>query len=109
MALPSAKYAQYEKAARFYIPHHIQLYNGYGSTIDIPVNIKCLFYMPTRRLCDLTNLLEAIDDVLVKYGLLKDDNFNIVAGHDGSRVRLDKENPRTEITITTMEVADEVL
>ena len=71
-----------------------------GVPIDFPVNVTCIFYMPTRRACDLTNLLEAIDDVMVKAGLLKDDNYNIIASHDGSRVLYDKANPRTEVIIS---------
>lgn len=55
--------------------------------------------MPTKRRVDLTNLLEAIDDVLVKYGVLKDDNSEIITSHDGSRVLYDKDNPRTEVVI----------
>ena len=67
--------------------------------IDKPVNVKCVYYMPTRRAVDLVNLIEATNDVLVKYGVLADDNRNIVYAQDGSRVYWDKENPRTEITI----------
>ncbi len=89
---PSEAYTDYEQAALWFIPKQ-------RAPINIPVNIKCLFYMPTKRLCDLTNLLEAVDDVLVKAGLLKDDNYTIVASHDGSRVLYDKDNPRTEIYI----------
>ena len=54
-------------------------------------------------MCDLTNLLEAIDDILVSYGVLSDDNFTVIVSHDGSRVYIDKENPRTEITIESIE------
>ena len=52
---------------------------------------------------DLTNLLEAADDVLVKYGVLADDNSNIIVSHDGSRVMYDPKFPRTEIIIKTLE------
>lgn len=90
--LPSEKYKEYEKNALWFIPKNIY--------INSPVNIKCLFYMPTKRKVDLTNLLEAIDDILVKAGLLADDNYTIIESHDGSRVLYDKENPRTEIEIT---------
>ena len=62
--------------------------------------MRCLFYMPTRRVVDLVGLLQAIDDVLVHYGVIQDDNSRIVASHDGSRVLYDKANPRTEIEIT---------
>jgi len=49
------------------------------------------------------NLLEAIQDILVKYDILKDDNSKIVASTDGSRVLYDKQNPRTEIYIERSE------
>ena len=44
--------------------------------------------------------IEAIDDIMVKSGLLADDNFTIIESHDGSRVLYDKENPRTEVYIS---------
>ena len=71
--------------------------------IEEPVEVKCLFYMPTRRRVDLTNLLESIDDVLVRAGVLKDDHSGIIVSHDGSRVLYDKDNPRTEVSITAYE------
>lgn len=74
--------------------------------IEKPVEVKCLFYMPTRRRVDLTNLLESIDDVLVRAGVLKDDHSGIIVSHDGSRVLYDKDNPRTEVFIREMECAD---
>lgn len=98
LIVPSKKYKEYEKAAERYIPKLRQ-----PNPIDQPVNIKCLFYMPTRRKVDLTNLLEAIDDVMVKVGLLADDNFTIIQSHDGSRVLYDKDNPRTEVYISAAE------
>lgn len=92
---PSEQYKQYEAQAMWFIPK--------GERVDYPVNIKCLFYMPTRRRCDLTNLLESIDDIMVKAGLLEDDSYHIIVGHDGSRVLYDKEKPRTEVEITPIE------
>lgn len=89
---PSPQYKEYEKEALQFIPKL--------DTIDYPINLKCVFYMPTHRACDLVNLLQAISDILVKSKLLEDDNFNILASYDGSRVRYDKGNPRTEIEIT---------
>lgn len=94
--MPSEKYEKYEEAALWFIPKP-------QKPIDVPVNIKCTFYMPTRRKCDLTNMLEAIDDIMVKAGLLADDNYTIIQSHDGSRVMYDKENPRTEVEVTEIE------
>ena len=90
--MPSAAYKDYEREAALFIPR--------GACINTPVNVKCVFYMPTRRKCDLTNLLEAVDDILVKYGVLADDNYTIIESHDGSRVYYDKDSPRTEVVIT---------
>ena len=68
-----------------------------------PINVKCLFYMETRRRVDLTNLLEAIDDVLTHYDVIVDDDAQHVGGHDGSRVLYDKDNPRIEIYISPLD------
>lgn len=71
--------------------------------ISEAVNVKAIYYMPNRRRVDLVNLLEATCDILVKAGVLDDDRATIVAAHDGSRVLLDRQNPRVEIEITRME------
>ena len=92
MIIPSSAYKKYEKEV-------IKVLGYEGETIGCPVNIECKFYMGTHRKCDLTNLLEAIDDILVKAGVIEDDNYNIIVGHDFSRVYYDKENPRTEVII----------
>ena len=91
--IPSKAYLQYEKDCGYFI-------KGKGLFIDYPVNVKAEYFMPTKRNVDLTNLHEALHDVLVKYEVLKDDNYKIVQSTDGSMVHVDKENPRTEITIT---------
>lgn len=92
--MPSANYKKYERdAARFLTPRPPR-------PIECSLNIQCLFYLPTRRRTDLTNLLEAVDDVLVSTGIIADDHYGIVTAHDGSRCFHDKLNPRTEIIIT---------
>ena len=88
------KYVQFEKDCGFFLKHKPP------APIDYPVNVKCIFYRSTRIRCDLVNLQEAILDVLTRYGIIQDDNFNIVATMDGSTVLIDKDNPRIEITIT---------
>lgn len=98
MVLPSKQYEEYQEAAAWHC-------RG-GDTITDPVEVKCLFFMPTRRKVDLTNLLEAIDDILVYAGTLADDNSNIIVSHDGSRVLYDKDNPRTEVYITKYQEED---
>lgn len=92
--MPSKKFKEYERAAMGFLPRLRQI-----KPIDDPVNVKCLFYMPTKRKCDLVNMQEAILDVMVKGGVIADDNYSVVQSMDGSRVFYDKENPRTEVYI----------
>ncbi len=100
--LPSKVYRDYERDALRLLPRQ-------HMTIDYRVCVTAKFYMATRRRVDLTNLLEALDDILVKARILDDDNSNIVARHDGSEVLYDKEKPRTEVIIRRMEDEEETL
>lgn len=96
MVVQNDRYLQYERDAGWFLKKIPQ-------PISEPVNVKCVFYRDSERKVDLNNLLEAITDILVRYKVILDDNYRIVAGHDGSRVLVDKDRPRTEIYIETME------
>ena len=89
------KYKQYEIDAGWFL-------KKLPEPISEPVNVKCVFYRDSERRVDLNNLLEAITDILVKYKVISDDNYKIIAAHDGSRVYVDREHPRTEIEITRL-------
>ncbi len=91
--IPSAQYEAYEQDCLYQLKQKPRVDGG-------PWNMKCVYYMPTRHRVDLVNLLEATCDILVAAGIIEDDNSKIIAGHDGSRVMYDKENPRVEITLT---------
>lgn len=94
MIIPSKAYRRYENDASLFVPK---------LKINKKVNVKAVFYMKTKRKVDLTNLNEALHDMLVHAGCLEDDNCAIIASTDGSRVKYDKDNPRTEVTITKVE------
>ena len=94
--MQSSKYKEYEQNCGYFLRKP-------NKPINTPVNVKCVFYREKNILCDLTNLLAAICDILVYYRIIDDDNFHIIVSHDGSRVYIDKENPRTEIEITEAE------
>lgn len=93
--IPSKQFRQFEHECR---PYLVNVKNTVGQ-IHYPVNVKCVFYVSKRLKYDLTNLLEAIDDVMTVSGLILDDNRDIIASHDGSRVFYDPASPRIEITI----------
>lgn len=100
--MPSAEYRQYEAQAVWHCKR-AAISAGVHKPIDTPCEVRCLFYMPSRRRVYLTNLLESVDDALVAAGVLADDNSQIIVSHDGSRVLYDKDNPRTEVSITAYE------
>lgn len=93
--IPSKQYLQFEKDS---LPYFYRVKQEVG-VVNYPVNIQCIFYMDARRKVDLSNLLNAVDDAMVKSGLILDDNRDIIAGHDGSRVYHDNVNPRIELEI----------
>ena len=93
----SKQYKDYKRSCAKYLTGVV------GEPIDYPVTVRCEYYMPTRRRVDLTNLMAATHDILVDYGILADDNRDVVVSVDGSRVFYDKANPRTEIEITQYE------
>lgn len=97
--IPSKQYLQFEKDCQ---PYFKRVLNQIGQ-IDYPINLQAIFYVETKWRIDLPNLLNAVDDAMVKSELILDDNRDIIASHDGSRVYHDKFNPRIEIEITRQE------
>ena len=90
----SKQYRAYEEQAKYFlIPKPPE-------PIDYPVTVKCVYYMPTRRKVDTANLNAAIHDILVKHGILADDNRDIIASTDGTRTYYSKTNPRAEVEIS---------
>ena len=94
--LPSKAFLDYQDKAGYFIPHRFE-------KISSPVQVTALFYMDADRVSDLVGHEQAIDDILVHYGVLADDNRKIIVSHDGSRVLVDRKNPRTEVTIKFLE------
>ena len=88
-------YKEFEQECGYYL-------NKYKLNIDYPVNIKCTFIVPDKRKRDLTNLENAIADILVKYNVLKDDNYNIIQSWDGSRITYEKGKEEIIIEIEEM-------
>lgn len=100
--MPSAAFKKYEARAL------TDLHPRPQTPIECPVNVKCLYYMQTLRDVDLGNLLAATCDILVDARILKDDKSKIVVSHDGSRVLYSPDNPRCEITITRVQVDEQM-
>lgn len=91
--LPSQEFEQYQTDCGWFIKTPKE-------PISCKCNIKAVYFRRTRRRVDITNLHSALHDILVHYGVIADDSCKIVIGTDGSRVKVDRNNPRTEIVIT---------
>ena len=91
--IQSKAYREYEAMA---IPFLMSIVE---KPISTSVNVKASFYMPTRRKVDLVNLEQALCDILVRAGVIADDNSTIITSMDGSRVKYDRDYPRTEVEI----------
>lgn len=97
--IPSKAYLAFEKEC---YPYFKMVQYRVGQ-IDYPINLKAVFYTKKKNKIDLANLLNALDDAMVKSELVIDDNRDIVAAHDGSRVYCDKYKPRIEIEIKRLD------
>ena len=97
----SKRYRKYEAACKLLIPVEAR------KAIDYPVNVKAMYYRASRRRIDLANLHSALHDVLQSAGVITDDSAlspAVVVSTDGSRVLVDKNNPRTEVEIWKAEI-----
>ena len=92
MVIQNKRYTEFEKECKQYMPK-------LDKPIDYPINLQCKFYVCDARKRDIANYLEAMQDVLVKYKVLEDDNYNIVSSLNGCSMEIDRENSRIEITI----------
>ena len=88
----SKLYKEFEQNCGYFL-------SKYKTNIDYPINIKATFYVPDKKKRDLTNLENAIADILVKYNVIADDNYNIIQSWDGSRVIYEKGREETIIEI----------
>ena len=96
MIIQSQEYLNFERECAYFLKR-------YKTNIDYSVNVKCTFIVPDKRRRDLTNLENAIADILVKYEILKDDNYNIIQSWDGSRIKYEKGVEKTIIEINKAE------
>jgi len=98
IVIPSKPYREWEGNAL------MQITGVHRKRIDYPVNVAVRVYPWRDGRADLTGYIQAVNDMLVKAGVLEDDcgwNPRIVVSHDGSMIAgIDKKNPRVEITIT---------
>lgn len=71
VVLPSEAHEKWEKETLPQLPVIEQ-------PLETTTNITISFYPNTKRKFDLTNYAESVMDLLVKGGIIKDDNYSVV-------------------------------
>jgi len=95
--ISSKAYQEWDRISILQLQSSKHLYPELDFPIDYPVSIKCLFYFKTLRYLDIDNALASIMDPLESAGIISNDK--LVQSVDGSRLYLDRDNPRVEIQI----------
>lgn len=98
---PSNAYDEWEARA---ILHLVVLQRVMWWPGSYPVELHLFFYRRTQQKFDLSNMIEGVQDVLQKAGVLHDDSMRHVVPvfehrPEGYGWAVDKANPRTEVTI----------
>jgi len=74
-----------------------------GFPFENPVRFQYKYYPKTGRSYDRMNVLSVVDkfscDALIKAGILIDDDYRRVLTPEFLHCKIDKENPRIEITV----------
>lgn len=92
--LPSAAWCEWRDTCSF-------VYVGEQDTWgDATCNCAAAFYVDSMRRIDANNLYSGLADLLQHHGVVTDDAC--IIAWDGSRVYLDRDNPRVVLTLTSM-------
>ena len=95
MVIQSEQYIRYETECLWRLKQYR------GPKFKSQVEVRALFYMPSKQRPDLTNCMQSVADILEKAGVIENDR-NIVSW-DGTRLLIDKEEPRVDIEIRRVE------
>lgn len=97
--LPSKAWRYWRDNAVFAMPNGTNVLRP-GPWQNVKANCRASFYIDANRRTDLINLLQGLGDLLQDRGVISDDS--LLAGFDGSRVYVDRVNPRTEVELTVL-------
>ena len=89
--LPSQSYQDWENSELPSFANAPKLYP--------PYRLEAKIYAPDFRNCDLTNLIESVNDLLVKTGMLEDDNWFGLTEVSLKFAEVDPLTPRVEVLI----------
>jgi hypothetical protein len=88
----------YIKAKEEFDKQLVQVLGGKNIEQHLPLHIDMFFLRSSKRKFDYINPAQTVQDLMVKYGWIEDDNCDIIVPHF-SGYRVDKENPGVIINI----------
>jgi Holliday junction resolvase RusA-like endonuclease len=98
--LPSKAFEEWNKQAQIYLmlekSRCRDSWVGFMPYMD-PVNCRALFFVDRWPAGDAVGYYQALADALEDAGIVENDR--LISSWDGSRVILDKENPRIEVEL----------
>lgn len=94
--LPSLAYADWEKDALR------QLTIQKVRPVQSPVSLKMNLWARDNRTSDLENKVSSIQDLLVKAGIIPDDDWKTLPEVSAIYMGLDKKNPRAEVELISL-------
>ena len=99
--IPSKAYKKFLNECKPQIESILSL-NSKGCSFPLTgyYNVQAVYYMKARRVVDISNLHNALHDVLTACNVLEDDDCLHIGSTDGSFVQYDKDNPRIEVLLT---------
>jgi hypothetical protein len=89
---------KYKKCTHEYWDKYAVQFSAAYELLDKPVVIAFTFYRDSRRPFDYINPAQTVQDLMVTYGWLPDDNANYIVPYF-ERYQYNKENPGVEITL----------
>jgi Holliday junction resolvase RusA-like endonuclease len=97
--IPNKRYQEWHKDTLRTLS--LRLKTALGS-IKTPYHVTYTIYTKDKRLRDLSNMVSSLDDLLVDFGLIEDDNCTIIAKETAIFGGIDKNNPRVEVEIVSL-------
>ncbi len=105
MLIPSKQAKSWESDAIEQIRRQPPVCRGFWEAASVPLSLSALVYRD-RNVGDLGNYLAAICDALERAGVVVNDR--LIQSFDGSRLLIDRKNPRVELELTPMSGDPEV-
>ena len=106
--IASAAYMRWEEQGLYHLKYEAKIEQWRGG---YPVELRLFFFRKTKQKFDLSNMIEGVQDLLQKSGIIEDDSMRHVIPVFEYRLGIgygwavDKDNPRTEVRLVESIVA----